>query len=139
MPLGVDVCGYLATTGLGLGLTAGVNLFAVPFPEQSQAQAVCLIEYPGSEPDHAAGPSLTAPLFELPRFQIVCRDIESNALTCRALAESIYQSLDGLADTTLGSARYLLIKAVQSPFYLSQDDNSRHRVVCNYEATKTRG
>ena len=138
MPLATDVMTYLTTVG-ALGLTAGTNAFAVPFPEQAQDQAVCLIEYPGNSPEHAAGPSLTAPLYERPRFQIVCRDVEANAATCRALAESIYAALDGLADTTLGSARYLLIRALQSPFYLSTDGNGRHRYVCNYMAEKVRG
>jgi hypothetical protein len=138
VPLASDVCTYLAAT-TALGLTAGTNLFSVPFPERAQEQAVCLIEYPGSAPEHGAGPSLTAPHYEVPRFQIICRDATSMAATCRALAESIYVNLDGLADTTLSGTRYMHVKALQSPFYLSQDQNGRHRVVCNYEATKVRG
>lgn len=138
MPLASDITTFIAAT-TSLGLTGGTNLFAVPFPEASQDQAVCLIEYPGEKPEHAAGPSGTAPLYERPRFQIICRDVEANAATCRALAESIYAVLDGVADTTMSGTRYLLVEALQSPFYLSPDGRNRHRYITNYTATKVRG
>jgi len=138
MPLASDITTHLAGIG-ALSLTGGTNLFAVPFPEASQDQAVCLIEYPGEAPEHAAGASIAAPLYERPRFQIICRDVEANAATCRALAESIYVQLDGLADTTLSGTRYLLVRALQSPFYLSMDGRNRHRYVTNYTAEKVRG
>lgn len=138
MPLASDVATYLA--GTTLGLTAGGNLFAIPFPEATTSdQAVCLIEYPGEAPEHAAGASLSAPLYERPRFQVIVRDATSAAAACRALAESIYVALDGLSDTTLSGTRYLQVRAIQSPFYLSMDGQNRHRFVCNYAAEKVRG
>lgn len=138
MPLASDVTTFIAAS-TALGLTAGTNLFAVPFPEAAPDQAVCLIEYPGEAPEHAAGASASAPMYERPRFQIICRDAEANAATCRALAESIYVLLDGVADTTMSGTRYMQVRALQSPFYLSVDGRNRHRYVCNYSADKVRG
>ena len=133
MPLSVDVCGYLGTTTIGLGLTAGTNLFAVPFPEASQDQAVSLIETPGSQDEHAAGASLSAPLYETARFSIICRDAEANSATAQALARSIRLKLNRMADTTLGTTLVMTMKSLSRPFYISTDSNQRHRWVTTYE------
>jgi hypothetical protein len=128
-----DVATYLATIP-ALGLTAGTNLFDIPFPESAQSQAVCLIDTPGSEDEHAAGASLSRPLYETPRFQVVCRDAEDKAATAKALARSIRLNLNRLAATTLGDTRVLTMKSLQPPFYISVDGQNRHRWVTNYEA-----
>jgi hypothetical protein len=137
--LASDIATYISTSTLGL--TAGTNVFAIPFPESTAVadRAVCVIEYPGEAPEHAAGASLSAPLYERPRFQVVVRDATSAAQACRDLAESVYRLLDGLADTTLSGTRYMQVRALQSPFYLSIDGQHRHRFVCNYAAEKARG
>jgi minor capsid protein len=133
MPIATDVANYLAGVA-ALSLTAGTNLFDVPFPEASQDQAVAVVETPGSEDDHAAGASLSRPLYEVPRFQVICRDVEANAATARALARSIRLNLNRLAATTIGDTKVLTMQSLQPPFYLSADGRNRHRYICNYEA-----
>jgi len=128
-----DVATYLATVS-ALSLTAGTNLFDVPFPEASQDQAVAIVETPGSEDDHAAGASLSRPLYEVPRFQVICRDAETKAETARALARSIRLNLNRLAATTIGTTRVLTCNSLQPPFYLKSDENHRHYIITNYEA-----
>jgi hypothetical protein len=133
VPIAADVATYLATVG-ALSLTAGTNLFSVPFPEASQDQAVAIVETPGSEDDHAAGPSLSRPLYEIPRFQVICRDTEANATAARTLARSIRLNLNRLAATTIGDTKVLTCSSLQPPFYLKSDDNNRHYILTNYEA-----
>ncbi len=133
MPIATDVATYLATIP-ALGLTAGTNLFDVPFPESSQDQAVSVVETPGSRDDHAAGASLSRSVYEVPRFQVICRDSEPNATTARALARRIRLNLNRMAATTIGDTKILTMESLQPPFYLSSDQNSRHRYICNFEA-----
>jgi hypothetical protein len=136
MPLGEDLVTYLAAIP-ALGLTAGTNAFWVPFPEAANEtdQAVCYIETPGMVDVHAAGASLSLPLAETARFQIVCRDAEDQADACQTLARAIRRKVNRLAGVTIGSTRVLLIKSLTRPFYLSTDNANRHRFVTNYEAT----
>ena len=131
--LTTDVATYLAAIP-ALGLTAGTNIFDIPFPESSKTQAVCLIDTPGSEDEHAAGASLSRPLYETPRFQVICRDAEDKAATAKALARSIRLNVNRLANTTIGDTRVLSIKSLSPPFYISVDGQNRHRWVTNYEA-----
>jgi len=133
VPIATDVATYLATIP-ALGLTAGQNLFDVPYPEAAQDQAVAVVETPGSVDDHAAGASLSRSLYEVPRFQVICRDAENKAATARALARSIRLNLNRLAATTIGDTKVLTMQSLQPPFYLRSDQNSRHLFICNYEA-----
>lgn len=150
MPLLDSVVTYLGTTGgANLGLTIGHNLFKVPFPEDPTAvadAAVCVIEYPGREATYAHGTaSQGAPVFEFPRFQVIVRDTLNNFETARKLAQDIYLKLEFLNETTLSGTRYAMIRAQGPPFPMAtmrgsaDDENSRTRFVCNYEATKERG
>ncbi len=134
MPVETDVATYLVGIA-ALGLTAGTNAFDVVFPEASQDQAVAVVETPGSEDDHAAGASLSRPLYETARFQVIVRDVEANAVTARTLARSIRLNLNRLAATTIGDTRVLACKSLQRPFPLPGDELNRVRWITNYEMT----
>lgn len=144
MPLLTDFGAYLvATTSLGLSYSSstGYRLFLTPFPDQAQDAAVCMIEYGGGEAVRAFGNPRSAPVYERPRVQLTVRDGSSNFATARAKAEDIYQAVDATFSTTIGSALYLKMVALQPPFHLgsADDDNSRHRFVFNVEVWKERG
>jgi hypothetical protein len=147
MPLLDAIATYLASTGVNLGLEMGStgNLFKVPLPESAPDAAVGLIEYPGRESVRAMGASLSSPVFERPKFQVTVRDTHENFETARTLATSIYNNLDGLADTTLSGTRYAYVRAIQTPFLMgpgegkAEDSNERPRFLCNYEVEKERG
>ena len=105
--LGDEIATYLAGAGLGLSLssTSGGVVFGVPFPPEAPDTACCVIEYGGGPPLDAFGASLSAPVYEQPRFQVLCRDRSDNAATCRALANSIYKALRHFSGT-LGGVSY---------------------------------
>lgn len=115
------------------------NLYRAPFPEGSPDSAVCVIEYAGGAPIRAMGASTTAPVAEVVRFQVLVREDIQSFEDGRELIEDIYHELDHLADETMGSTRYLYVRALQSPFFLSFDGNGRPRFVANFEAMKARG
>lgn len=130
--LETDVATYLAAIP-ALSLTAGTNIFDVIFPESAQDQAVTVVETPGSPDDHAAGASLSRPLYETARFQVIVRDVPANANTARALARSIRLNLNRLAATTIGDTKVLTCSSLQRPFPLPGDQNDRVRYIANYE------
>jgi len=136
--LGDEVATYLAGAGLGLSLTTSSSngVFAVPFPPLAGDTATCVIEYGGRENVDAFGPSLSAPIFQRPRFQVVCRDSADNALACRTLAESIYKKLRHFSGT-LSGVTYGFVKAHRPPFFLNYDENQRIHYAINFEAHKT--
>lgn len=131
--LETDVATYLVGIP-ALGLTAGTNAFDVNFPESAPDQAVTVVETPGSPDEHAAGASLSRPLYETARFQVICRDVEANADAARALARSIRLNLNRMANTTIGGTKILTCRSLQRPFPLPVDGNSRVRYLTNYEA-----
>jgi hypothetical protein len=137
-----DVAEYLGTAGLGL--TVGTNLFKVPVPETATADIqVAVVEYGGRPAIRAMGPSLGAPVAEVSRFQVAVIGQLNDYEASRDLIEDIYRALDNLAETTLGTTRYLLIRALQPPFYMppgeTGDPNAQQHFSCNFEAMKARG
>lgn len=140
MPLLDDVVDYLA--GASLGLTEGTNLWMVPVPETASSTMVqvSVLQYGGRSPIRAMGASLSEPVAEIPRFNVGVIGQYEQFEDARDLAEDIYEALDNLANTTLGSTRYLLVRALQPPIYLSPDDeDAEHHWSLNFEAMKERG
>ena len=129
---------YIASTSHGLSLSFSSNLFKVPIPETAPDNSVSIIEYGGVQAMRAMGESLSAPVCERPKFQVIVRSTLDGFNTGRGLAESIHRLLDGMADTTLSSVRYLYVRAIQPPFLLGdpEDENARFRFVCNFEAMR---
>lgn len=137
-----EVAEYLG--GASLGLVVGSNLWKVPVPETTSTTGpqVGVVEYAGRPALRAMGPSLGDPIAEVTRFQVgVIGQLDQYEET-REMAESIYQALDNLANTSLPSStgsRYLLIRALQPPFYMAPDDNTaQHHLVFNCEAIRER-
>lgn len=135
--LGDEVASYLAGAGLGLSATTagGTVIFADPFPPTAPDTAVCIIEYGGSGSDDAFGPSLSSPVFEHPRFQLLCRDRPDNALACRTLAHNAKKKLRHFSGT-MGTVTYGYVRALGPVFFLKYDENARVHYACNFECTK---
>jgi hypothetical protein len=141
-----DVTTYLvATTSLGLTIrtTSGGNLYRRALPESAPNLAVAVMEYAAGQPAHAMGASLSAPLYEDVRFQVLVRVAPDDYSTGRAMIEDIYRNLDWLMGSTeigtTGSTRYLSVRALTSPYWMGQDTAGRHRFTANFEARKERG
>jgi hypothetical protein len=135
-----DIANHLSTAVAGL--TLDVNLWKLPIPETvtSTAVQVAVLEYGGRPAMRAMGPSAGAPVAEITRFNIAVVGGLSAYATTRTMAESIYETLDFTSETTLGTTRYLHIRALQPPIYFPPDDESaQHHFSVNFEATKVRG
>jgi len=110
--LGDEIATYLAGAGLGLTLSSsGTQVYGVPFPAEAPDTAACVIEYGGLAPYDAFGPSLSAPVFERPRFQIVCRDAQDRIAACRALILAVEKTLRHFSGT-MGSVTYGFVQAL---------------------------
>lgn len=119
---------YLQTNGIG---TLGTDLFTGTLPDVPD-NAVALYEYGGVAPVSTLGPGQAK--FERPRIQVLARATTYSA--ARSKIESIFKLLHGLANTSLSSVRYLLIEAVQSPFFMEKDANNRIKLICNFQIHK---
>lgn len=114
-----EIANFLASQALG---TVGVDIFKGHLPSNPDDCTVIFETggYPGS---------LAADI-DYPTFQVLCRARDYE--TARAKAEQIYAQLHGLAETVLGTRRYLLIQASQAPASLGQDEAFRHEISTNY-------
>jgi len=118
-----DVGGYLQTQGVG---TIGTDIFYGFMPDASD-NCITLFEYAGSPPDlHWGG--------EYPGLQVRVRN--KSYATGRTKIEQVKNALHGLAETTLGATRYLLVRANQSPQSLGRDANGRTEWVINFTIIK---
>jgi hypothetical protein len=135
-----DITNHLSTSVSGL--TVGVNLWKLPVPETASSSAiqVSVVEYPGRPAMRAMGPSAGAPVAEISRFNVAVYGQLDDFENTRGMAESIYTTLDYMSETTLGTTRYLHVRALQPPIHLPPDDeNAQHHFSVNFEAMKVRG
>jgi hypothetical protein len=119
--------------GSGLGLTAGTNLFAGTWPD-SPDKACAVYETGGGQPVHAMGAGPGNALVELPRIAVWTR--ANSYQSARQLAHNVFQSMDGLTDTTINSTRYLLVSAVNPPTANGFDDSGRRILIMNFDVIK---
>ena len=117
--------------GLGIG-TKGADLFMGTMPDMPD-NLIALYEYPG-EGRSLAWNSTTR---EAPNLQVLVRNKSYDA--GRTKIEQIVNALHGLANTTLGTTIYLLIKAIQSPGLLTRDSSNRAIFVVNFSINKEVG
>lgn len=137
--LAAEIANYLA--GAVPGLTVGTNLWTLPIPETASSTdiQVSVIAYGGRASLRAMGPSLGDPIAEVPRFNVAVYGQLDDFEDTQSMAESIYQALDYLSNTTLGTTRYLHVRALQPPIPLPPDDeNTQHHFSINFEAMKER-
>lgn len=119
--------------------TVGTNLFKGFENPMAPDTSTFVHEYGGRAPEFTFGSS--SPAWEIPRIQVV--DRSTDYVAARKSAEFNYKLLMGQVNKTLKPSsgatgtRYLSIEPQQSPFYLGQDDNLRHRFVCNFECLKS--
>jgi hypothetical protein len=92
--------------------------------------------YGGLAPTHTMvnGPGLS--VLEEPRVQIVARSMSLQS--AHRDARSVYRVVNGLRKRTINGMTYHWASAIQEPFLLERDANSRFAVACNYEIKKDR-
>jgi hypothetical protein len=117
----------------GIGIEAN-TVFKGSSP-LTPTNCITVIEYQGAK-TYRGGSGVMA---EQPRVQVSVRN--SSYEDARALAEAIYQELDGTSDTIVNDTRYLWIEALSPPAYLGQnqtDQSNSFRVVTNFAVIKER-
>ncbi|MGB9613900.1 MAG: minor capsid protein [Fervidobacterium sp.] len=117
---------FLQAKGIG---TLGINIFLGQLPAKPD-DIIAIFEYAGEPPDlHWQG--------EYPRVQVMVRNISYEK--GREKIEEVKNILHGLSEKILDNKRYLLIQALQSPFFMQRDENSRAIFVCNFKTIKEVG
>lgn len=135
-----DIANHLSTSVAGLTLDSNLWKLTIPETVTSTDIQVGVLEYGGRPALRAMGPSAGAPVAEIVRFNVAVIGQLSDYQNTRELAEDIYETLDFMSETTLGSTRYLHIRAMQPPIYFPPDDqNAQHHFSVNFEAMKVRG
>jgi hypothetical protein len=131
-----ELAKYLQDNGIG---TVGTNIFKSYSPNKPDS-ALIIYETGGDRPQDTFG-STNVAAWENPRIQIVSRSTEYQ--TARNTAEDAYKTLIGIANQTIkanvadSGSFYLRVSAMQSPFRLGIDQNSRNLVACNFDVMKT--
>ena len=137
-----EIAGYMEAQSTAFTKLAGSagNLARGFMPDASPAPdtIVALYETGGSAPVHtfSTGTANTR-YFEQPRVQIIARS--SDYPTAHNLISKAFTLLDGVANQDLastGGSRYIDITAVQSPFSIGRDANSRFLMSVNFDVLK---
>lgn len=124
-----EIAAFLEAEGVGI---IGQTLFLGSMPQDepgtgSQDAIMAIIEIPGQGPRKAHDQTL----YELPYLQIATRGVPYGYQTARQKAQDAWDVLDGVANTPLSGRTYLLIEALQSPYFLRTDDLNRPHVIFN--------
>lgn len=131
-----DLEAYLATQGPFTqgGLTYSICIGDYP---ASPDTVITLIELPGKGPIRAMGASLSAPIRERAVLEVLVRGPQEDYAAARAVAEAVYQKLDGLHATLSG--RQYDVAALTTPSRDSQDRNKRWLITSAFSVQKERG
>ena len=127
MSLLEDVSLRLENQGRG---TRGTNIFIGRQPD-SPDNLIIVWELMGQAPYNTMGPSGTAPYVKRPRFLVQIRN--TSYADAQTLADQVYSDLHWLTGT-IGSTRYMLIRALNQPYSVGEDENRRAQLACNYRS-----
>lgn len=111
----------LATYVEGAGVT---NVFKGVLPESPDA-CVALLETGGLPSRHTMSGGPGSAITERPGVQVLVRGAARDYQEPRTRARTVFNRLDGTANTDLSGVRYLSIFAEQSPFLVDRDANER--------------
>lgn len=114
-----DLAAWLAAHGVGV---AGTSLFIGQIPE-SAVEAVLIVPTAGLPGDPAVG-------VDFPAIQVTARS--PSFATAHAKAHRVFDLLNEMPATTMGTSRVTYCKAQQLPTSLGTDEAEAWRIVCNY-------
>jgi hypothetical protein len=131
-----EVAKHLQLNSIG---TVGTNIFKSYSPNLPDT-LLCVYETGGFRPQDSFGSTCEA-VWENPRIQIVSRSTDYEV--ARNKAEDAYRVLIRVTNEVLKASSsdagtfYLRINAIQSPFRMGVDENSRNLVACNFDVMKS--
>jgi hypothetical protein len=124
-----DIAAYLATGGFG---TVGTSIFVNTMPATPD-NCIAVSVYAGSPPERTHDSSGN----DNPSVQVRVRN--TSAGTARTKVEQIYNYLDGISNTTIGSTFYLGIFAINSgAIPMGKDENGRQEYTWNFSVKRKR-
>lgn len=125
-----DIASHLVSKSIG---TIGTDLFLGYMPDQPD-NCVGVFEYAGEPMELTMGTGDA--VLERPGLQVRARNKSYSA--AKTKIDSVVTALHGLAEQTLNSKRYLLVRANQSPESIGMDQNNRSELVVNFSVLKER-
>jgi hypothetical protein len=128
-----EICELL--TGAGLGLD-GSNLFPEAFPAHAPDTAVAVDVYSGLPSDRYQTDEQQRAALEYPLFHVFVRDERDKSGRAGALAQAIYDALDGSGGVLAGVYYHDIQSLDGPPKGPVFDDNDRPVYVLNFGATK---
>jgi len=124
-----DIANYLATGGFG---TVGTTIFLNTMPATPD-NCIAVSVYAGSLPERTHDSSAN----DNPSVQVRVRN--TSAGTARTKVEQIYNYLDGISNTTIGTTFYLGIFAIKSGAVpMGKDENGRQEYSWNFSVKRKR-
>lgn len=125
-----DLADVLSSGGVG---TVGIDIFKATMPNAPD-QLVALFKTGGPAPIHAMAAGPGSAVVERPHVAIWARAARSDA--AEKLAQDCWNLLDALGDRTVNGIRYLSVFALQTPFFLQEDETGRRVYACNFEIVR---
>lgn len=125
----VDIAELLETSGAGLGLTIGTNLF-VDIAPSTIDKCTTVIDTPGLNPELNY-------VYERVGIQILQRGKKFGYTNAYDTLHAIKTYLHGKNDLTLSGTRYILIFVTSDILSLGSDDNNRPLLSCNFRIHRT--
>jgi hypothetical protein len=126
---------YLAAQSVG---TAGTDLFEGGFHETPDTQ-IAVAHFGGEASERQMGPSLGAPVLEMPLVLVLARS--PSKATAEAKARAAYVKLDNLQGmTSTGGVVYHHVESLDGPpASMEQDENLRWVYGATYRVRKAAG
>jgi hypothetical protein len=119
--LGSEIATYLADLGFGV---LDETMFVGPWPFDTTADAVaCVVEH-GGRSQGTFGEEVGEAAFDEGEFQVLVRGGRNDALGARTRAQAMRDKLHRLGPVTLGSARYMDVRATLV-YFVRWDENGR--------------
>lgn len=128
-----DLGAYVDTN---TALTLGTDLFLSLMPDTPD-NVVALYESTGGVVPVSTMGSTNLPQIERPELQIIVRNTSYS--TGRTLANTLWELLTAVSNTTIESTLYHRIESTSSPFVFDRDDSRRVLFSCNFNVMKELG
>lgn len=125
----VDIAELLETSGAGLNLTIGTNLFVDTSPSTPD-KCTTVIDTSGLAPELNY-------VYERVSIQILQRGKKYGYIDAYSTLHAIKTYLHGKNDITLSGTRYILIYVISDILSLGYDDNNRPLLSCNFRIHRT--
>lgn len=129
MSMLTEIAAYLVAQGVCTEI--GTDLVIMELPMEPDLMTA-VFQYAGDPP----GLTFDGPAEDNPGLQVRTRAAPGDLAAGEARAKAAQTALHGYANATLGSTRYMLIRATGSPMSIGNDEQNRPEWTQNFIVTK---